>query len=409
MKSLLHKFLLENWQRKGTSLILAIIIWLVVNQTLTTSNTLANVPIRIVNIPPGKTIQGLQGNGQLKRKITLTVVGTHSLIDDLSPSDLEVVVDAGESQDEWNPILTPKNLLSLNPEIDLSSAISKIHHQPFTVRQVKLVTEKIPVQITKPIGDAPRDYQFLDVWPYTLTMTVTGAEDVIRRIKSKEIRLNFNLSDISKAELDRLPSDSVEGDVVSFFVPDAWKQLSLPLLSDNPIEINDIMSKNLRIDFIRCDLFPIERPLPTTLFFPHKHIIDLNPKNFSLLPNDRLREESGVFLTTEPLFTKGVSHLFLQIVRERLKLEVVISPKSDNGPLEWSTQFVNPRHLEDLYVAALLSNNPHEQDHLQPALREEYLRNRFRNYMNRFQLYNSNGTKFELKAESDDHCVRLKP
>lgn len=409
MKSSLRKLLLENWQRKGTSLVLAVIIWLVVNQTLTTSKTLANVPVRIVNIPPGKTIQGLQGNGQLKRKITVTVVGNHSLIDDLSPSDVEVVVDASETQDEWNPLITPKNLLSHNPEIDLSSSISKIHHQPFTVRQVKLVTEKIPIQMTKPMGDAPRDYQFLDVWPYTLTMTVTGAEDVIKRIKSKEIRLNFNLSDISKEELDSLASDPKEGDVVSFFVPEAWKQINLPLLSDHPIEINDVMAKHLRLDFIRCDLFPLERPLPTTLFFPHKHILDLNPKNFYLTPSDRLKEESGLFLTTEPLFTKGVSHLFLQIVRERLKLEVIISSRAENGALEWSTQFINPRHLEDLYVTTLLSNDPYENDLLQPGLREDYLRNRFRNYMNRFQLYNANGSKFELKAEMDGNTVRLKP
>src|SRR5436190_19593381 len=98
MKSLLRKLLLENWQRKAISFLIAIIVWLVVNQTLTTSKTLSNIPIRIVNIPSGKTIQGLQGTGLLKRKITLTLVGNNRMIEDLSPSDFEVVLDASDKQ-----------------------------------------------------------------------------------------------------------------------------------------------------------------------------------------------------------------------------------------------------------------------------------------------------------------------
>lgn len=408
MKSLLRKLLFENWQRKSTSILLAVIIWLVVNQTLTTSKTLTNIPVKIVNIPEGKTIQGLQGNGQLKRKMTITLVGNKTLIDDLSSSDMEVIVDANEKQDEWNPIVTPKNLVSLNPEIDLAKAVSKIYHQPFTVRQVKLVTERIPILITKPIGDAPRDYQFLDVWPYSLTMTVTGAEDVIKRIKSKEIRLNFNLNDISKAQLDAIQADAKETDVVSFVVPESWKQITLPLISDSPIEINDPLAKNLRIDFLRCDLFPLEKPLLTTLFYPQKYLHYLNPKTYSLSSGDLIKEVNGVYLTSQPLFVKGVSHLFLQIVRDMLEIEVIASPKPEKGFLDWSMQFVNPRHLENLYVQALLSDGPVEDGKLQPSLREEYLRNRFRNYMNRFMLYKADGTKFQLKAEVKDNIVQVK-
>ena len=44
---------------------------------------------------------------------------------------------------------------------------------------------------------------------------------------------------------------------------------------------------------------------------------------------------------------------------------------------------------------------------LLPNLREEYLRNRFRNYMNRFQLYNADDTKFELNIELVDKNVNV--
>lgn len=388
MKTLLFKLLFENWQRKATSLALAIIIWLVVNQTLTTSKTFSNIPVKIVNIPEGKTVQGLQGNGQLKKKVTVTLVGNKTLMDDISASDLEVLVDANEKQDEWTPIISVKSLLSLNPEIDLSKAVSKVYHQPFTVRLVKLITEKIPVMITKPIGDAPRDYQFLDVWPYELSLTVTGAEDVIKRIKSKEIRLNFNLNEISKSLLDTIPAHNKENDVVSYFVPESWKQITLPLISDSPLEINDPQSKGLRLDFVRCDLFPLERALPVSVFYPHESLNSLNPQTVSLNSDSVLKEVNGIFYTTEPLFVKGVSHLFLKIVREMIEINIIA------GSREWSAQFINPRDLENKYVSALLSDSSFEE-----PLREEYLRNRFRNYMNRFQLYRADGSKFDFRTE----------
>ena len=68
----------------------------------------------------------------------------------------------------------------------------------------KLVTDQIPIIISQPVGEAPRGYQFLDVWPYRLTLSVSGPEEVIKRIKVKEQRITFNLNDISKGQLDAL-------------------------------------------------------------------------------------------------------------------------------------------------------------------------------------------------------------
>ena len=93
MKSILQQLFLNNWQRKIASLILAVIIWLIVNQSLVTSRTLSNIPVRIINIPAGKTIVDLQSNGTLTKRISLTVVGNKTLIDELTSNDLEVVID----------------------------------------------------------------------------------------------------------------------------------------------------------------------------------------------------------------------------------------------------------------------------------------------------------------------------
>ena len=104
----------------------------------------------------------------------------------------------------------------------------------------KLVTDKIPILVTKPIGEAPRGYQFVDIWPYSLYLKVSGPEEVIKRLKVKKQRITYNLSDISKAQLDDIATTSSNpSEVVSFFVPEEWKQIHIPALSDAPLEIND--------------------------------------------------------------------------------------------------------------------------------------------------------------------------
>lgn len=409
MKTLLYKIFIENWARKVLSIVLAVIIWLVVNHSLTSTRNISNVPVRIIHLPAGKTVEGMQPNGRLAKKLTLTVVGNREVIDELTPSDLEVVVDASDKTDEWIVTVSKKNLVSLNPEIDISSGISRVYHPNFVVRMTKLVTDQIPIVITQPIGEPPRGYQFLDVWPYHLTLTVSGPEEVIKRLKLKEQRITFNLSDISKSQMDEL-SLKTEGtsDIVSYYVPDQWKQINIPILSDAPIEIDDPQAKALRIDFLRCNLLPINQPIQVSLFFPPEYVDVLNPENTKLAPNDLVQFVNGTPMISYPLYANGVDGLFLETVRDMIEVVVIVTPKTERKLLDWSVQFVNPRLLEDRYVATLMSDvSDRDIRLLQPSLREEYLRNRFRSYMNRFQLFRGDDSKFELNATLRDNQIFL--
>jgi hypothetical protein len=409
MKTLLYKIFIEHWSRKLVSIILAVIIWLIVNHTLTSTRNISNVPVRIIHLPQGKTVEGIQPNGRLAKKLTLTVVGNKSLIDELTPSDLEVVVDASDKPDEWIATITKKNLVSLNPEIDISNGISRVYHPNFTIRMTKLVTDQIPIVITQPIGEAPRGYRFLDVWPYHLCLTVSGPEEVIKRLKLKEQRITFNLSDISKSQIDELALKT-EGnsEVVSYFVPEQWKQINIPILSDSPIEIDDPQAKALRIEFVRCNLLPINAPIQLSLFFPPKSLAMINPENISIAANPLVLFNNGTPLITYPLYANGVDNLFLETVREMIEIVVIAAPKSERKLLDWSVQFVNPRLLEDNYVATLMSDvSDRDIRLLQPALREEYLRNRFRSYMNHFQLFCSDDSKFELAITLKDQHIHV--
>ncbi len=405
MRSLFKYIFLQNWQRKAISTVLAVIIWLVVSHTLTGTKIFNNVLVKVVNIPTGKTIEGMQGSGVLPKRISLTLVGNKPLLDTLTSNDLEVVIDASDKHGEWLATITKKNLVSLNPDINISTGIDRISHSSFPIHMSRLVTEKIPIIVTQPIGEAPRDYLFLDIWPYRLWMTVTGPEEIVKKLKAKGQKLTFDLNDISKADLDALP----RGDEVSFLIPNDWKKISLPGLSDTPFTIDDPQAKSLRIDFVRCDLLPLDRPIPVALYYPSEYSDQLNPNTCQLSISGPIKKMHGIDMITGPLYVKGVSRLFVEVVSDMLQLAIIAMPKIERPQLDWSVQFINPHMLEDKYVSALLADTTDDEiRELQPNLREEYLRNRFRSYMSRFQLYKSeeHPLKFAIELEAGKVIVQ---
>jgi hypothetical protein len=410
VKSLLRSFFIDNWPRKAISVCLAIVIWLVVNHSLTATRIISNVTIRVINMPPGKTVEGLQAGGILAKRVSITLSGNKTILDSITSNDLEVVADAANAGNEFTVVVDKKHLVSLNPELDIATSISRVSGTSFILRPMRLVTEKIPIVVTSPIGEAPRGYQFLDVFPYRLFMSVSGPEKVIKRLKDREIRLTFNLNEISRSQLDNLASKSDQGtkDEVSFLVPDAWKQISIPSLSDTPLTIDDPDAKFLRIDFVRRNLLPLDTPLPVAIFYPPEYLNTINPSTLTLSTGSVIEESHGIFLINRSLAVKGVSRLFLDVVRDHLQIIITAEPTRELGTLSSSLQFIDSRALEEYYIEQLRAN-PTEDDasDLQSDLREEYLRNRFRSYMARMQLFNPDDTRFDIQAILQGNSVQI--
>ncbi|MDE3045227.1 MAG: hypothetical protein KGJ02_01085 [Verrucomicrobiota bacterium] len=410
MRSLLVRLFVENWQRKLASLILAMIIWMVVNHSMTVTKTVHNIPVRVINLLPEKTIEGMQANGILNKKVSLTITGNKLALDDVSGKDLVIEIDSAGKADEWIASISKKNLVSLNPDFDLNKLVSKVTPYQIILRQSNLITEKIPVLVLQPIGEAPKGYQFLDVWPYHLWLTVNGPEDSVKKLKAKGLTITFNLNDISRSELDTL-SASNQGlvDEVSYFIPNSWKKISIPQFSDTPIEIDDPQAKALRIDFSRQDLLPLAGSIPISVFFPPKFSNTLNPETYQLAANDFIVKRNGIKMVAVPLYAQGVSRLFLETVKDMIQVMIIASPKTERETLLWSAQFMYPHELEDRYVAKVLSQSNDELGDVQPHLREDYLRNRFRSYMNRFRLYTPNHKKLSLKIELQANTITVTP
>lgn len=345
----------------------------------------------------------------LQKKITLTLVGNKTILDELTPYDLEVVIDAGDKSKEWVANISKKNLITLNPEIDISKSISRVYHPNFVVRMSKLASEKIPIKIMPPIGESPRGYQFLDIWPYKLTLTISGPEEAIKRLKLKEQILTFNLNEVTKNQLDAIAENSPgdKSDIVSFYIPDHFKQVMIPALSDTPLEINDPEAKSLRIDFIHCDLLPIDHAIPIELFFPEQEIKINNPLVTKVVTGDLVSNLYGQNYITKPLYANGVDHVFLDIIKGRFQFVITVNSSSNKPSLDWNISFINPRYLEDLYVNAFIGTISPESPSSKTRLSEDYLRNRFRSYMQRFRLFRSAEDPFTLAITLKNHQVEL--
>jgi hypothetical protein len=398
--------LFEQWPRKILSLFLAALIWVVANHSMTTTKIFNNVPVRVLNLPEGKTVDDLQLNGMLNKRVILTLTGNERALNELTSKELEVLIDAHDTPEQWIATVTKKNLLCLNQNIDIAKAVNRIAPLDLILKKSTLLTERIPISIAPPTGEAPRGYQFLDIFPYQLYVTATGPEETVRKLKTKGTTLLFHLSDLSRADLDSIWSKTGQ-EKISFVIPQAWKKVSLPGISDTLVTIDDPQASFLRIDFLRQELIALEVPIPVSIFFPAKYSNTLNPETYSLATNDLIVKKNGIKTISLPLYAQGVDRLFVDTVKEMLQIMIIAAPKNEQEKLSWNAHFAFPRELENRYVARILAEARNEGETLSPRLYENYLRNRFRNYMTRFRLYTQKEKKLSLNIELQANTISV--
>ncbi len=408
MESLINKLFFHQWQRKLVALVTALVIWIFVNQSITSSKIIPSVPIRVINLPNDKTIQGLLPNGFLSKRTALTLTGTKDVIDQLEPGDVEVILDVSNLPTDGIFQITKKNLVSLNPNFNLPKHVTSVSHPEFVIKMSPILTEKIPITINPPIGDPPKGYQFLDIWPTKLTQTVSGPQDQVLALKNQGLELTFNLSEISKEQLDALQETGLYEDEISFYVPEQWKKVAIPFSTRGPESINDPDAKNLQLNFLRQQMLPVKTEVPIHVFYPLKYSSTINPNTYALNPSNFVQFKNHIPILTLPLFAANVSKLFLEIVKDNLELDIVTAPTTEREKLEWGVNFIDENHLEDTYVAFLLSNSKaFDSPQNKNREREKYFRQRFRLYMQQFTFYISPQHKLEIESRLEDGKIKI--
>lgn len=412
METLIKSIFVNNWQRKLVALVAALIVWFLIDNSITDTKTIPNVPIRVLNMPQDKTILGLLPNGVLQKRVTLTLSGSKDVVDELEAGDLEVVLDASTANsDEWIVQINKKNLVSLNPDIDLSHNINQVEHSELVIKLSRLITAKIPITIEPPSGEPPPGYEYLDIWPLKLTQTVSGPEEEIQKLKARGLDLSFDLSEITKDDLDSIKSSpgNFHDDEIRFLVPNKWKQVSIPFHNNALEDINDPEAQVLRIYFLKKQVLPIEKKIPMSIFYPLQTSETINPETVKITSGKYVEMKNGIPIFTVPLYVKDVSRLFLSIVRENLLLTLTAAPQKERQILEWSLEVINPNELENTYVAFLithLSSGKNGQTTL-PKKREMLIRKRFRDYLSRLTLYISQDQKLNLESVMEDGKITI--
>lgn len=403
---------LHNWQRKLCAILGAIIIWMAVNASITATKTIGNVPLRLINLPADRTVEGLLPNGLLSKRAILTITGSKDVVDSLESSDLELVVDADSLPDESILQVSKKNLISLNPDIDLGHHITAVSSSEFVLRLIKLITDKIPISFGAPTGEAPDPYQFLDIWPQQLFQTVTGPEEQVRALKDKGLVITLDLDKITKAELDAIQGspDAFRSDEVAFSVPDSWKKVVIPFATAREESVNDPISKELVISFLRKEPIPFAIDIPVRVYYPVANSIAINPKTHPIVRGGWLTEKNNITLTPLPLLASEVSRWFVDVIRDNIEITIVAAPRSEREQLQWGIEIANLRELEDTFVTFLMSDRSPSPSSLlgDPKKKEARLRRRFRDYVQKLRLYKTPDRPLRLDCRLQDHSITAK-
>ena len=403
MESIKLPWYRKNWQQKIYAIFSAIVLWYVVSHSIIATKTIPNIPIRIFNLPHDKTISGLLPNGVFQKRINLTLQGSKDIIDQLESSDLEVQLEASQSPDEWVVQINKKNLVSLNPDLDLNKHIQTILQPDLVINLSKVASAKIPVHLTVE-GQPPKGYQFLDIFPRTLMQEVSGPEHEIAQLEDEGISLSIDLSRITKNDLDELSSRVSESqdDEVSFKIPPSWRKINLPHIPYTPQTLNDTLSQQLRIDFLKESLIPLEQNIPIVIHYPLETSSRFNPNTLKVQMNQAVQEMDGIPYFREPLYISGTSRRFVEIVRSHLCIMInAFSPNGDST-LSWNVGLVNPRGMEDRYVSTMLSDSETNETLEQ---REKTLRSRFREYLQNLRLYTGKQSKLTLNCQIQDQEI----
>ncbi len=410
METILIRLFVENWPRKLVALAAALVIWMFVNNSIIDTKMLPNVRIRIVNLPADKTVIGMMPNGFLSKRVNLTLSGTKDIIDEIEPGDLEVALDASTAdQNEWVVNITKKNLVSLNPDIDLAQHITQVEHSEFVIKLSRLITAKVPINILQPTGEPPPGYEYLDFWPQRLNQTVSGPEEEIQKLKAKGLDVTFDLNDITREELESIKSSqgNFHDDEIRYLIPNKWKTVSIPFQNNLAESINDPESQSLRIYFLRKQTLPIDQYLPLALYFPMSTSDKLNPDSCKIIPGKFVEFKNNIPLFTIPLYVKDVSRLFLSIIRDNLQIALIAAPHKEREFLEWSLEVINASEMEDTYLAFLVNNLTGGKSGALPKRREMLIRERFRKYLQRLKLYTAPDQKLNIESVLENGKVSI--
>jgi len=411
----MRKLFIDNWPRKLIALLAAVLIWFIVHHLLTTHKTFPNVLVRVVNMPEGMTLQGMGSDGFLTKRVTLRITGSKNVLDYLTASQLEVILNAENKPQDWKVHITKDNLVLVGaPEDALKQNITAVSHPKFELHFIPVKTAKIPVTITKPSGKPPGGWQYTGIFPKKLFVTVKGSETQLQQLTQRGLHLTFDLDLISKSSLDDLLDTRHDRQLrtIGYKIPNEWKKLRLPFAPYSEIEIDDPNHEILKIHFLKQELLPLGRRIPISLFYPSKITSLYNPEKISLKKSQYVVHKNGLDFLDIPLYAMNISQLFLDVVRDQIQLVIEMDvDEGQNIKCIWALDFVNLKRMEKTYINKALTQykakNPTTS--LQEKMLTQKFHSKFHSYIRFIELYVAPNKPLTIDIELKDDQMKLIP
>lgn len=403
MKHFITRFL-HSWPQKIISIFLAVIVWVIVDQSMTVTRSYQGVNVRVINIPENMSIPGIQPNG-IYRKVALEITGKQSLMRHLNSSDLEIVIDASRKKGVWVQAVLKDNLISVNPEIDIKSGIKKVESLPpyIQISLEKIATANVRVRLSLPKGRAPKEFKFLQIYPKYTSLAISGPQKIINRLKEEGLNLRINLDDIKPVEWEPLFKQDHENNnkVVCFSPPRELLKISIPEISSTPFYLRDNEAKKIRLDFLKYDYHPIGYPIPVSIYFSPRFSHHVKPGSISIL-GSAVQKFNGVPVLKDQIYARGVSDCFLETIKNNIQCVIDLPHDINYQKIKWNISIGNLHDLEKRYVDYLIRNTQLTNSNRKLIEIEKQIhRNRFRFFLTSIKFFNKEHQplSFDFKFE----------
>jgi YbbR domain-containing protein len=408
MRSILKKIFIANWQRKLISLILAIIVWLLLNNLIITTKSFNEIPVKVTSMPSGFTMDHMLSDNYLDFKVPIQITGKKNFLDSISSSDLEIVVDGQHKIKDWIVQLNKNNLKIKSSKKDFLKNIKSIEHDEFILKPTNIISEKCSVLVNVK-GNPPIGYEFINVYPRTFHITVYGSQRSIEKIKKEGIYLNVDLNMISEEDLESIIEDDhlQTKDEIIFSVPNSWKKINLPSQLNSYYQLDNSNSELLYINLIKKNPVQISNSLPISFFINPKQNLKSLIHNYEIVENEYITKVNDIYLLKMPIYVSGVSDILLNLIKDMIQVSIFPSNKNSSTKYNWSCQIINVKKIEEEYVQKASQIYLNHSTINQDPNYISTLKNLFKASVNNFKLCTKDGKDLSLDIRVDDENQKI--
>lgn len=361
----------DHWQRKFFALFVALCIWLATRESLMTTRTFLDVPVRVINISPEWTINNLSQDGLMPSTAGLVLHGKKVGLNQMLENRLEVVVDASGHTGPWVEKINANHLRS-TARIDVSQTIKKVSVGEISIPLCAAVHDKVPLiyQTKGSIEDG--NFQMIDYFPKSDQQSVFGPEETIVELKKQRLQGEIDLAQVDCQQLNwqqKRSRENLQYEEITY--PYIHPISCSPVLPPNqsPTIPPQSLQKIPRLYFLSAQNQVLRGDLPLFIQGGSKTIDTDTIEEFL---GGKVVQRGAKWRYLGDLEIRGVSGVFANLLFDQSAIQLTCRSEDNKNAPKWTWHLNRTQTLADRYVTKMRQENTDSSD-----LPEYVLRRRF--------------------------------